>query len=64
MLDLVGRRPEKTDQSGPEDLPDRLRDLLVGLDWVADAQVRLREEGHRITLLNESQFWRLAALRR
>jgi divalent metal cation (Fe/Co/Zn/Cd) transporter len=46
VLDLVGRRPEKTDQSGPEDLPDRLRDLLVGLDWVADAQVRLREEGH------------------
>jgi hypothetical protein len=25
---------------------------------------RLREEGHRITLLNETQFWRLAALRR
>jgi divalent metal cation (Fe/Co/Zn/Cd) transporter len=46
VLDLVGRRPEKTDQSGQEDLPDRLRDLLRGLDWVADAQVRLREEGH------------------
>jgi hypothetical protein len=25
---------------------------------------RLREEGHRITLLNETQFWRLAAIRR
>jgi eukaryotic-like serine/threonine-protein kinase len=25
---------------------------------------RLREEGHRITLLNETQFWRLAAARR
>ena len=25
---------------------------------------RLREEGHRITLLNEAQFWRLATARR
>ena len=25
---------------------------------------RLREKGHRITLLNESQFWRLAARKR
>jgi len=25
---------------------------------------RLREEGHRITVLNETQFWRLAAARR
>jgi DNA polymerase-3 subunit epsilon len=24
---------------------------------------RLREKGHRITLMNESQFWRLAARR-
>jgi len=24
---------------------------------------RLREKGHRITLLNETQFWRLAAKR-
>ena len=25
---------------------------------------RLREKGHRITLLNETQFWRLASSRR
>jgi hypothetical protein len=25
---------------------------------------RLREKGHRITLLSEKQFWRLAAARR
>ena len=25
---------------------------------------RLREKGHRITLLNESQFWRLASAKR
>jgi len=24
---------------------------------------RLREKGHRVTLLNESQFWRLAGKR-
>lgn len=46
VLDLVDRRPKKTDQSDWERLPDRVRDLLRGMDWVADAEVRLREEGH------------------
>ncbi len=46
VLDLVDRRPERTDESGRERLPDRVRDLLRGLDWVADAAVRMREEGH------------------
>lgn len=27
-------------------LPQQVRDLLLGLDWVADAEVRMREEGH------------------
>ena len=27
-------------------MPDRVRDLLRGMDWVADAAVRMREEGH------------------
>lgn len=27
-------------------LPDRVRDSLLALDWIADAQVRLREDGH------------------
>ena len=46
VLDLVGRRPRKTDGSDWERLPYEVRDLLRGLDWVADAEVRMREEGH------------------
>jgi divalent metal cation (Fe/Co/Zn/Cd) transporter len=46
VLDLVERRPKKTDESDWERLPDRVRDLLRSMDWVADAEVRLREEGH------------------
>jgi divalent metal cation (Fe/Co/Zn/Cd) transporter len=46
VLDLVERRPEKTGEAGPEPLPDRVRDLLRGMEWVADAAVRMREEGH------------------
>ena len=46
VLDLVDRRPEKTDQSGVERLPERVCEMLQGLDWVRDAEVRLREEGH------------------
>ena len=46
VLDLVDRRPEKTDQSGMERLPDEVCDLLRGMDWMANAEVRLREEGH------------------
>ena len=29
----------------------------------ADEVKRLREKGHRVTLLNEGQFWRLAGKR-
>lgn len=46
VLDLINRRPKKTDGSGWEGLPHEVRDLLRGLDWVADAEVRMREEGH------------------
>ena len=46
ILDLVNRRPKKTDGSGWESLPDEVRDLLRNLPWVADAAVRMSEEGH------------------
>lgn len=46
VSDLIDRRPVKTDRSGYEDLPERVRDLLRALDWVEDAEVRMREEGH------------------
>jgi hypothetical protein len=36
----------KTDQSGPEPLADVLRQRVEELEWVARADVRLRESGH------------------
>lgn len=44
--DLIDERPMKTDQSGWEEVPEQIRDFLCGLSWVADAEVRLRDEGH------------------
>jgi divalent metal cation (Fe/Co/Zn/Cd) transporter len=46
ITDLMERRPEKTDGSGPEDLPEEVRRYLEGLDWVGTAEVRMREQGH------------------
>ena len=46
VADLVDRRPEKADGSDWEQLPEEVRDLLLRMDWVADAAVRLRDEGH------------------
>ena len=46
VRDLMEHRPMKTDRSGPEPLPEQLREFIAGLDWVADASVRLREVGH------------------
>ena len=42
----MDRRPKNTDQSDWQRLPDEVRDLLRGMEWVAKAEVRLREEGH------------------
>jgi divalent metal cation (Fe/Co/Zn/Cd) transporter len=46
VLDLANRRPVRIGQSGPEPVPAQLREQLLGLPWVAEAEVRLREEGH------------------
>lgn len=46
ITDLIARRPEKTDGSGAEPLPARVRSFLERLDWVERAEVRLREQGH------------------
>ncbi len=46
MHDLMERRPMKTDRSGPEDLPDILKEKIESFDWVEAARVRLRETGH------------------
>jgi len=44
--DLMDRKPAKTDETGPEPLVDQVRDLLEQLEWVEQAEVRLREKGH------------------
>jgi divalent metal cation (Fe/Co/Zn/Cd) transporter len=44
--DLMDRHPMKIDEKHREDLPERLVDLLKTFDWVLEAEVRLREEGH------------------
>jgi divalent metal cation (Fe/Co/Zn/Cd) transporter len=44
--DLMDRQPAKTDDSGPDPLPDQVRAMLEQLEWVEQAEVRLREEGH------------------
>jgi divalent metal cation (Fe/Co/Zn/Cd) transporter len=44
--DLIQRRPMKTDQSAPEPVAAALRECVESLDWVARADVRLRESGH------------------
>lgn len=46
VADLMNRKPEHTDQSGPEELPEQVEKMLLDLDWVERAEVRLREEGH------------------
>lgn len=46
IADLIDRRPERTDKSGFERLPEQVDALLRGFDWVADARVRMRDEGH------------------
>ena len=46
VRDLMEHRPMKTDRSGPEPLSEQLREFIDGLEWVADASVRLREVGH------------------
>lgn len=47
--DLLDRRPHFTATAKPERMEEKLEDLLRSMDWVADAEVRLREEGHSFT---------------
>ena len=44
--DLMDSRPTTYDHSGPHPAMEKMEELLLGLDWVGDARVRLREEGH------------------
>ncbi|MBL3556477.1 MULTISPECIES: cation diffusion facilitator family transporter [Marinobacter] len=44
--DLLDRRPRFTSKSEPEQLEEDLEEKLRAMAWVAEAAVRLREEGH------------------
>ena len=44
--DLMDSRPTTYDHSRAHPLMGQMETLLLGLDWVKDARVRLREEGH------------------
>ena len=46
VADLVDQRPKKADQSDWEHLPGEVGDLLRRMEWVAAAEVRMREVGH------------------
>lgn len=46
ISDLMNSRPTTVDESAVEGLPARVRNQLLGLLWVRDAEVRMREEGH------------------
>lgn len=45
VADLMDARPVTVDGE-VSDAPQRVREALLGLPWVAEADVRLREEGH------------------
>ncbi|MFI9815157.1 cation diffusion facilitator family transporter [Saccharothrix variisporea] len=46
VANLMDNRPRLVDESGPHPLPDRLLAAVLEHDWIADAWLRLREEGH------------------
>lgn len=47
--DVIDSRPATYDGSRPHPLLGRIEETLCELDWVHDAQARLREEGHVLT---------------
>jgi divalent metal cation (Fe/Co/Zn/Cd) transporter len=46
VTDLMDKRPEVVDGSRPHPLPDQLLAAVRDTDWIADAWLRVREEGH------------------
>ncbi|WP_229071211.1 cation diffusion facilitator family transporter [Actinoplanes sp. DH11] len=46
VANLMDDQPRLVDGSGPHPLPDRLLAAVRDHDWIADAWLRLREEGH------------------
>lgn len=48
VLELMDRSPT-TVEGEPSEVPERVRRAILALDWVAEARVRMREEGHLLT---------------
>jgi divalent metal cation (Fe/Co/Zn/Cd) transporter len=46
VSDLMDSRPTTVDHGGRDALPARIERQLRELDWIADVEVRMREEGH------------------
>ena len=46
VADLMDKQPTVVDHSKPDPLPLWVANQLQAMDWVKDAEVRLREEGH------------------
>jgi cation diffusion facilitator family transporter len=46
VTDLMDKRPHVVDGSRPHPLPDQLLAAARDTDWIADAWLRVREEGH------------------
>jgi cation diffusion facilitator family transporter len=46
LADLMDKEPTVVDHSRPDPLPLWVKNELLLMDWVKDAEVRLREEGH------------------
>ena len=46
MATLMDKRPQRVDGENTDPLPTRLESAVKDLDWVSDARVRLREQGH------------------
>lgn len=49
VRDLMDERPTKVGGTDPDPLPEQVRAALLAMDWVADADARMREEGHLLT---------------
>ena len=49
MADMLDESPKTVDGDAHEGLPERVRTYLKQLDWVSDADVRIRDGGHAFT---------------
>ena len=49
VRDLMDERPTRVGSREPDPVTERVRAALRAMDWVADADLRLREEGHVLT---------------